>query len=188
MFGSIDRMAVSGSGLLVRRSVLAGSAALGLVGLYWIGQSFRVDGKLRFGNPVSQSAAPEGLAFVPAPLSVRAEVTRSSNANWVRQGESCEFLVEQRQRDAQSYYCNAQVMCGGKLVYGGPDRGYFSCRFYDDEQGEHHDVVGNDPTTTREDKDPALQIDTRSGFLRVWDDAAGAHGQFELEAEILSAQ
>jgi hypothetical protein len=188
MFVRIDRMAASGSGLLARRVVLAGSAALGLVGLYWIGHSFRVDGKLRFGNPVSSTIAAEGLAFASAPLSVRAEVTRSTNPNLVRQGDSCEFLVEQRQRDAQSYYCNAQVMCGGKLIYGGQDRGYFSCRFYDGEQGDHHDVVGNDPTTTREDKDPALQLDTRSGVLRVWDDASGSNGQFEVEAEVLSAQ
>jgi hypothetical protein len=188
MFGSIDRMAVSGSGLRARRSVLAGSAVLGLVGFYWIGQSFRVDGKLRFGNPVSPAVSAEGLAFSAAPLSVRAEVTRSNQANLVRQGDSCEFLVEQRQRDAQSYYCNAQVMCGGKLLYGGQDRGYFACRFYDGAQGEHHDVVGNDPTTTREDKDPAIQLDTRSGVMRVWDDASGPNGEFEVEAEILSAQ
>lgn len=188
MFGSIDRMAVSGSGLLARRSVLAGSALLGLVGLYWIGHSFRVDGKVRFGNPVSPVSAADGVGFLLAPLSVRAEVTRSSKAELARQGDSCEFLVEQRKRDAQSYYCNAQVMCGGKLIYGGSDRGYFSCRFYDGELGEHHDVVGNDPTTTGEDKDPALQLDTRAGVLRVWDDASGSHGQFEIEAEILSAQ
>lgn len=188
MFGRIDRMAVSGSSLLARRSVLAGSAVLGLVGLYWIGHSFKVDGKLRFGNPVSPNLPAEGPAVVAAPLSVRAEVTRSSNASLVRQGASCEFLVEQRQRDAQSYYCNAQVMCGGKLLYGGPDRGYFACRFYDGEQGEHHDVVGSDPTTSDEDKDAALQLDTRAGVLRVWDDASGNHGQFELEAEVLSAQ
>lgn len=188
MFGSIDRMAASGPGLLARRSVLAGSAALGLVGLYWIGHSFRVDGKLRFGNPVSPAIASEGLALAAAPLSVRAEVTRSSNVNLIRQGDSCEFLVEQRQRDAQSYYCNAQVMCAGKLLYGGPDRGYFSCRFYDGEQGEHRDVVGNDPTTTSEDKDAALHLDTRAGVVRVWDDGSGANGQFEVEAEVLSAQ
>jgi hypothetical protein len=188
MFGSIDRMAPSGSALLARRSVLLGSAALGLVGLYWIGHSFRVEGKWRFGNPVSPAIATEALAFASTPLLVRAEVTRSTLASLVRQGDSCEFLVEQRQRDAQSYYCNAQVMCGGKLLYGGPDRGYFSCRFYDGEQGEHHDVVGSDPTTTREDKDPALQLDTRSGVVRVWDDASGPNGQFEIEAEVISAQ
>jgi len=188
MFGSIDRMAVSGSGLFARRSVLATSAVLGLVGLYWIGQSFRVDGKLRFGNPVSPVIAPEGLAFASEPLSVRAEVVRSSNASVVRQGDACEFLVEQRQRDAQSYYCNAQVMCAGKLLYGGPNRGYFPCRFYEDDRGKHRDVIGNDPTTSREDMDAALHLDTRAGVVRVWDDASGTHGKFEIEAEVLSAQ
>jgi hypothetical protein len=183
---AIDRMPVSGSALLARRSVLALSAALGFVGLYWIAHSFRVDGKLRFGNPIPNVAA-EGL-FGPVPLSVRAEVTRSNNAGVARQGDSCAFLVEQRRRDAQSYYCNAQVMCGGKLVYGGPDRGYFSCRFYQAEGGQHGDVIGNDPTTTHEDRDSGLYLDTRAGVVRVWDDASGVHGAFELEAEVLSVQ
>ena len=183
MFGSIDRMAASGSSLLARRVVLYGSGVLGLVGLYWIGRSFIVEGKLRIGNPVT-SLLEQPAPVAGAPISIRAEVTRTSSDRLVRLGESCEFLVEQRMRDQQSYYCNAQVICGEKLLYGGPDRGYFPCRFF---EGARRDVVGNDPTTTKQDKDGAMHIDTRSGVLRMWDDESGVHGAFDIEAEVLSA-
>jgi hypothetical protein len=151
-----------------------------------IGRSFVVDGALRLGNPISEGKHDEAPPqLVAPPLTVRAEVTRVAGNGIVRPGESCHFLIEQRQRDARSFYCNAQVMCGGKLLYGGPERGFFPCRFY---EGERRDVVGADPSTTREDKDSGFTIDTRSGVLRVWDDASGPHGAFDVEAEVLSAQ
>jgi hypothetical protein len=182
MLPSIDRMAVADTSLLVRRTVLVASAVLAGFGLYKIGHSSVVGGKLRFGNPVS--GLPEPLGVLAAPLAVRAEVTRTSGAELTRPGEICEFLVEQRQRDESSLYCNAQVTCGGTLLYGGPERGYFPCRFDD---GEEREVVGNDPTTTKDDKDPALHLDTRAGVLHIWDDESGPHGAFDVEAEVLEA-
>ena len=169
----------------MRRSVLAVSALFCIAGLVRIGRSFVVDGSLRFGNPIGEAPPQQAALLVAQPLTVRAEVTRVTGATVAQLGESCQFLVEQRPRDARSFYCNAQVMCGAKLLYGGPDRGFFPCRFY---EGDRRDVIGTDPSTTREDKDGALSLDTRSGVLRVWDDASGPHGAFELEAEILSAQ
>ena len=174
-------MAVSDSSLLARRTILVGSLLLAGVGLYKIGHATLVGGKLRLGNPVSGLAEPQGA--LPAPLAVRAEVTRAGGAELVRLGETCEFLVEQRQRDDQnSLYCNAQITCGGKLLYGGPDRGYFTCRF---DEGDAREVVGGDPTTTKQDQDAALHLDTRSGILHIWDDESGVHGAFDIEAEVL---
>lgn len=176
-------MAVSDSSLLARRTVLVVSLLVAVAGLYKIGHAAVVGGKLRIGNPVSGLSAPSGP--LPAPVSVRAEVTRASGAELVRAGEICEFLVEQRQReDHSSLYCNAQITCGGKLLYGGPERGYFPCRFDD---GDEREVVGNDPTTTKQDKDAALHLDTRAGVLRIWDDETGPHGAFDIEAEVLGA-
>lgn len=185
MFENIDRMAATSRGLLARRVVLGVSALLCIAGLVRVGRSFVVDGSLRFGNPVSSGAHEEASLQVAPPLTVRAEVTRVTGSAILQPGEICHFLVEQRPRDARSFYCNAQVMCGGKLLYGGPERGFFPCRFY---AGERRDVVGADPSTTREDKDSALSLDTRSGVLRIWDDASGANGAFDVEAEVLSAQ
>jgi hypothetical protein len=185
MFEHVERMAAPRIGLVARRSVLAVSALFCLVGLVRIGRSFVVDGNLRFGNPIGEAPRAQAALLAAAPLSVRAEVTRVVGAAVAQLGEACQFLVEQRPRDEGSFYCNAQVLCGGKLLYGGPDRGFFACRFY---EGERRDVIGTDPNTTREDKDGALSLDTRSGVLRVWDDPSGPHGAFELEAEVLSAQ
>lgn len=175
-------MASAHSSLLVRRTVLAASAILAGVGLYKIGHSSVVGGKLRLGNPVS--SVPEPLGVLAAPIAIRAEVTRTSGAQLTRAGEICEFLVEQRQRDESSLYCNAQITCSGKLLYGGSERGYFPCRFDD---GDEREVVGNDPTTTKEDKDPALHLDTRAGVLHIWDDESGPYGSFDVEAEVLEA-
>jgi hypothetical protein len=181
MVGRIERMAVSESSLLARRTVLVGSVLLAGLGLYKIGSAAFVGGKLRLGNPVSGLSAPQPA--LPAPLAVRAEVTRVSGAELVRLGETCDFLVEQRQREDQSsLYCNAQITCGGKLLYGGPDRGYFACRF---DEGDAREVVGGDATTTKQDKDAALHLDTRAGVLHIWDDESGVHGAFDIEAEVL---
>lgn len=183
MYGRFERMATSDSSLFARRTVLAVSAVLAGLGVYRIAQTAVVGGKLHLGNPVS--ALPTPLGAMPAPLAVRAEVTRVRGADSVRLGTICDFLVEQRPREDQhSLYCNAQITCGGKLLYGGPDRGYFPCRF---SNGDEREVVGNDPTTTKQDKDAALHIDTRAGVLRIWDDEAGNLGAFELEAEVLQA-
>jgi len=178
-----DRMAPQQRGTIVRRSVLAVSALLMVVGLAWIARSFRIDGKLRFGNPVGPLL---GAAEQPQqPQQVRAEVTHVQGNPVVRPGDRCEFLIERRVRPNEPLYCNAQVVCGGRLLYGGPDRGYFACKLYDDER---RDVVGSDANTTSADQDSAIHLNTREGVMRIWDDEHGPLGQFVVEAEVLSIQ
>ena len=161
------------------------SALLSAVGLFWIGRAFRVDGKLRFGNPPLSLPSEGGLALDAEPRQVRAEITRVQGDPGVRPGDHCEFLIERRARQGESAYCNAQVVCGDRLLYGGPDRGYFACKVYDDDD---HAVVGSDPNTTSGDHDAAIHLNTRQGIMRIWDDEHGPRGQFLLEAEILSVQ
>ncbi len=162
------------------------SGALALLGVYWIARAFVIDGRVQFGNPTHDGPADLGLASGGAvPLQVRAEVTLVHGDVGVVLGDKCEFLVERRARDESSFYCNAQVVCGSRLVYGGPNRGYFACRFFDKPR---RGVMGSDPSTTGADQDAAIHLDTRSGVLRVWDDARGLHGAFNLEAEVLSVQ
>ncbi len=172
----------------VRRMVLVMSAALLAVGLYRIGQGFYVNGSLRFGNPlggVLSDGFQEPGAADSQPRRIRAEVTRVGGNPIVRVSERCEFLVQRRPLEKGAFYCNAQVLCGGKLVYGGPDRGYFACKLY---SAPRRDVVGSDPSTTSDDHDPALSLDTRAGVLRVWDDARGTHGAFEIEADVIDVE
>ena len=174
-------MAQLNPGSKVRRGVLALSALLSLVGTYWIGRSFLIDGKLRFGNPVATPSSAGGLAFDAQPRQVRAEVTRVTGNPVVRPGDMCEFLIERRSRERESFYCNAQVVCGGRLLFGGPERGYFVCRL---EEGEHRHIIGQDPST--KDGDPAFRINTHEGIMRIADDESGTFGAFEVEAEVLS--
>ncbi|HEX5659613.1 MAG TPA: hypothetical protein VFX59_20595 [Polyangiales bacterium] len=176
-------MADTDRGTSLRRGVLALSAIAALVGLFWIGRSFSVGGKLRFGNPPQAGASELPDA---SPRQLRAEVTRVQGAAVARPGDKCEFLVERRRREPDSYWCNAQVVCGGRLLYGGPDRGYFPCKLYDD--GEQRDVIGSDPHTTASDKDAAIAINSRESVMRIWDDDRGVLGEFVVEAEILSIQ
>lgn len=175
----------SSTGLYTRRVVLGLSAALGLVGLYWIGRSFVVDGQLRFGNPVDRALPRDADVLMPVPLAVRAEVTRVTGNPVVRAGDKCEFLVQRLVQRGGAMQCNAQVVCGDKLLYGGPDRGFFPCRLF---EGERNEILGSDASTTRVDQDGAIHLDTRTGVLRVWDDASSALGEFQVEADVLSVQ
>lgn len=179
-------MAVPHRGLLLRRIVLWISGLLSLVGMYWIGRAFVVDGQVRFGNPVGGAhALPRLSAGAFEPREVRAEITRVEGNPGVSEGDKCTFLVERRARDENSFYCNAQVVCAGKLLYGGPNRGYFPCRLF---ESPRRDVIGTDPSTTSADQDAALYLDTRAGVMRVWDDARGALGAFKVEADVLSVR
>ncbi len=179
-------MATSGKLQLTRRAILVASALLAVVGIYRLSRAFVVNGELRFGNPVSSAVAridPSERSF--APRRVRAEVTRVRGNQVVKPGARCEFLVQKKPLDNGTFYCNAQVMCASKLVYGGPNAGYFICALY---EVPRRDVVGTDPATTRQDHDPAMHLDTQAGVLRVWDDERGALGAFELEADVLSVE
>lgn len=169
---------------LLRQIVLIGSTVLLLLGLFWIARAFIVDGTLRFGNPVGslELAGAASSESEAQPRRVRAEVTRVRGAQVVRPGDKCDFLVERRPLENGAFYCNAQIVCGGQLLYGGPDRGYFACALYD---APRRDVVGTDANTSSEDHDPALNLDTQAGVLRVWDDERGALREFEVEAEVL---
>ena len=102
-----------------------------------------------------------------------------------RLSDKCEFLVRRRTKEDSSFECNAQVLCGDKLLYGGPGRGFFPCTLY---EGQRRDVVGTDGATTAQDQDAALILNTRSGVMRIWDDEHGQLGAFRVEAEILSVQ
>jgi hypothetical protein len=185
MLQFVGRMAPPRRGLLLRRTVLFLSAALCVVGLYWIGRAFVVNGKVRFGNPVARELPADVVDADYDPRHVRAEVTHVEGNHVVSPGDKCEFLIERRARDRNSFYCNAQVVCGGRLIYGGPDRGYFTCRLFEEPR---RDVVGSDPNTTKDDQDGAIHLDTRAGVLRIWDDARGPLGAFRVEADVLSVQ
>jgi hypothetical protein len=98
-------------------------------------------------------------------------------------GSACEIDVTREDRNDGTFWCNAQIVCAGRLVYGGgsgPTRaGYFDCTLY--EAPRH--VVGEDASPSSGDRDPAMRIDTLRGTLRVRDDG-GSLGAFTLRARV----
>lgn len=168
-------------GSTVRRLVLAVSSVLGGVGLYWLARGFVVDGRLRAGNPVATAPRTLQMGEARSILRVRVEVVRVVEGRVVRVGDKCDCLIEHSRDRAPN--CHAQVVCGGKLLYGDADSGYFPCLFSDREP---LGVEGEDPTTSATDRDAAFYIDTRAGVMRLWDDASGELGAFSLEGEVLS--
>ncbi|MCC6874029.1 MAG: hypothetical protein IT378_06950 [Sandaracinaceae bacterium] len=114
---------------------------------------------------------------------VTVRVTRALNVPGARDGATCAFDVTRHDRSDGSFWCNAQIRCGDRLLYGGPTAGFFECTLYD--QPQRH-VVGHDVNTTSGDRDAAMSLDTLTGTLEVRDDATGVNGQFELQARVTS--
>ena len=118
---------------------------------------------------------------VLAALRVRATVRRVQGRSPVRVGAPCDFEVLRVRRADGGSWCRALVACGERLLYGGPDAGYFDCEL----GGVARPFVrGADPWTTSEDGDAAMGLDTPEGTLQVRDDASGAFGRFSLRAHV----
>jgi hypothetical protein len=121
-----------------------------------------------------------------APRAVSATIQTVTGTPGVSVGQTCEFNVERRDRDDGSgFWCNAQIVCGGHLLYGGPTAGFFPCTLF---SAPGRGVVGSDPNTTASDQDAAMAIDTVQSHLEIWDDAQGANGEFRVVAHIDSVQ
>lgn len=112
---------------------------------------------------------------------VRATVSESSGLADVPVGSSCVADVTRHDREDGTFWCNAQITCGSRLVYGGPDAGYFQCVLY---EGARRDVVGSDAMTSSEDQDPAMSLNTVGGTLEIRDDATGRGGEMRLLARV----
>jgi hypothetical protein len=144
------------------------------------------------GAPAPVPVAPDPAAPPPlppplppsaeAPRLVRATVSAVEGAIAIAPGASCGFGVDRRDRADGTYLCNAQIVCGGQLIYGGSEAGYFPCTLH--EPPPRRDVVGGDPSTTSIDRDAALTIDTTTSTLEVWDDERGALGRFRVSARV----
>ena len=139
------------------------------------------------GQPV---IPPPGQPAIPPPdqhqsWRIQARVTEVDGLSNVRVGSLCEFNVRRFDRPDHTFWCNAQITCGGQLLYGGTNAGFFDCTLYDSP--ERH-VVGEDPSTTQRDRDSAMRLNTLSHELTVHDDASGRLGAFRVRAEITAVR
>jgi hypothetical protein len=134
--------------------------------------------------PPGPSVPGPGPALPPPPPGARhivAEVTEATGLSSVHPGSRCELDVTREDRSDGTFWCNAQVRCGGELLYGGPNAGYFDCTLY--EQPQRH-VVGQDFNTSSGDNDAAMRLDTLGSELEVSDDASGRLGAFLVRARV----
>ncbi len=115
-------------------------------------------------------------------LTITARVTEySGTQNPISVGAECAFNVSRVPRSDGTFWCNAQVVCGGQQIYGGATAGFFPCTWYDPPNAG---VVGEDSQTSAQDRDGAFEINTVSHTLAVSDDSQGTHGVFHMRAEI----
>lgn len=115
------------------------------------------------------------------PRLVEAQITQTAGAAPVAVGAACRFNVEGRIRDDGTYWCNAQVTCGGLLLYGGPSAGYFMCEL---RGPPTRHVIGADAQTSSMDSDSSMEINTETRELRVRDDPTGNFGAYHIVANI----
>lgn len=130
-------------------------------------------------SPAPAPSGPSGPS--EPPRVVVATVTSVDGSRPVREGTTCGFTVERHPRDPSGYWCRTQVVCGGKLLYGGPRAGYFPCTWH---RGGSKDVVGGEDGTTSEDSDAAFELDTRNDTVTIRDDDTGTHGAYRLQARV----
>ncbi len=112
---------------------------------------------------------------------VRATVSEVTGLADVAVGASCTAEVTRHDREDGTFWCNAQITCGGRVIYGGPDAGFFHCVLY---EGARRDIVGSDAATTVEDQDPAMSLNTVGGTLEITDDASGRNGAIHVLARV----
>ena len=99
----------------------------------------------------------------PAPSGHDAEVVEARHPK-LTGGEHCEVHI----RDAYKFglNCRINVMCGGVQLYGGKRLGgYALCELDADD----HAARSLEENISREDGDPAIDLDVAAGTVRVWD-------------------
>ena len=123
----------------------------------------------------------------PGTTSARNVVVRitESNVSGVAVGSTCSFPVTRHDRPDGTFWCRAEVRCGGQLLYGGGTAGYFDCTLY--EQPQRH-VVGQDFGTSGSDTDAAFRIDTLRAEMEIRDDPRGRLGAFLVRGTVTSVQ
>lgn len=157
---------------LVRERALTATFVASVVGLVlglWFGS----------GDDVRDSGDVFSTRIGGVPV-VRARVERVEGAIDVRPGDECVIGVWRVRTDHPTggSWCRTQLACGGELLYGGDESGYFECE---------NEGIGRDTKTTELDGDPSLDLRVPDGALVIADDVHGARGAFRVEASIETA-
>jgi hypothetical protein len=138
------------------------------------------------GNPVADPlAGPTAAGIDLSPRQVVAIIDDATMGAPASRGAECRFTVEGRPEQQLGYWCNAQIVCGGQLLYGGPSAGFFPCTL---SAPPNRHVSGSDAQTSSSDTDAAMTLDTATGTLTISDDQSGRFGAYQLRARVTSVQ
>lgn len=118
----------------------------------------------------------------PPSILITAKVVVATGSTPAAEGDSCTFVVDR----ISPTQCHTQIHCGDKLLYGGERLGYFQCTV---EEGPPIQINGADETTTLEEGggDARMVLSTNGGNLLIADEG-GAHGTYQIVAEIQSVE
>ena len=158
-----------GSGGLVYYAVNRGSAGAG------------VGGPGGPGVPPGTGPGVQGAPALPS-RTVSATVTAVTGTSPAPVNSTCNFVVSAwpSTDSTTGVMCRAQMVCAGQLLFGGGNAGYFMCTVTDQPPS----IAGSDATTTsQDDADAAMTIDTAAGTLTIHDDG-GAHGTYSVTAHV----
>ncbi|MEM1413258.1 MAG: hypothetical protein AAGH15_00070 [Myxococcota bacterium] len=144
------------------------------------------------GGKPPPSAQPS-LPPPPQPVPIRGvevewEVEVVGGAARVTPGTRCTFNVLLRPRPDRGPWCQAEVRCGGQLLYGGGTAGFFECSFSDAGPDGPGAVVGGEDLTTEADGDAAFRIDTLGGVIDIRDDATSANGELSVRGRVVGVR
>jgi len=121
----------------------------------------------------------------PVTRTVEFEVVSVTGAALLPVGARCRFPVDRLPRSDGSYNCQARIECGGQLLYGGVENGFFECTMPDEPAGR---LLGEDYSTSTSDTDAAFMVDSDSQTLTIRDDDQGPHGAYSIEGLVLVVQ
>ncbi len=93
----------------------------------------------------------------------------------VEEGTMCDLEVSHVRRNAEGFWCQAELSCAGQRLYGGSGQGYFECDWRPVPDGL---IEGYDPDQTAVDGDPAITV-MESGDEMTFDD-----GEMKLHATV----
>lgn len=132
--------------------------------------------------PMVGPATPLAPSGGSDPRTVRATVTESSGFADVPVGAPCVAQVTRYDLEDGTFWCNAQITCGSRRVYGGGQAGFFNnCVLFEQPR---RDVVGSDSATSSNDGDPAMTLDTRRGVLEVSDETGRSGERMRIVARV----
>lgn len=130
-------------------------------------------------EPVTEPLTPS-LDLDLSPRRVTATVVEVEGSSPIARGATCAFDIEIIDRQ-NGLLCHTEAVCGGYLLYGSAQNGYFPCTV---EEPPGRGIDGRDVNSTAVDSDPRFEINGQNETIRIADDPTGIYGSFRVVARV----